>query len=62
MAKIIKTGWFGKKIVIMLVTGNRVKGELIEVADEYLVIDRGGSEMQIMSHAIVAIQSAEAVE
>jgi hypothetical protein len=59
MAKIIKTGWFGKQIRVLLVTGDRVKGELVEVADEYLVIDRAGGEMQIMAHAIVAISGID---
>jgi sRNA-binding regulator protein Hfq len=62
MAKIIKTGWFGQQLRILLITGDRVKGELIEVADEFLVIDRNGTDMQIMAHAIVAISSAEPTE
>ena len=59
MAKIIKTGWFGKQISIWLSTGKKVTGELTEVADEYLVIDRDGSDLQIMAHAIVAITSVD---
>lgn len=62
MAKIIKTGWFGRKITIWLSTGKKVEGELTEVADEYLVIDRNGSEMQVMGHAIVAISGGESGE
>jgi sRNA-binding regulator protein Hfq len=59
MAKIIKTGWFGQQLRILLTTGDRVKGELVEVADEFLVIDRNGTEMQIMAHAIVAVSRVE---
>lgn len=60
MAKIIRNGWFGKQINVLMVTGKQVQGELIEVSDQYLVIERGGTELQIMAHAIVAIAPGSA--
>lgn len=56
MAGLVKTGWFGKQITVLMVNGKSISGELSEVDDDYIVVTRNGSETQIMGHAIVAIR------
>ena len=58
MAAIVKTAWFGRQLNVMLVTGKSVSGELTEVTDAYIVLDRDGTEVQIMAHAIAMIVPA----
>ena len=60
MAAIVKTVWFGKQLNVLLTTGKSVSGELTEVTDAYIILDRGGTEMQVMAHAIVMIVPATA--
>jgi sRNA-binding regulator protein Hfq len=62
MADLIKTGWFGRRINVLMVNGKSATGELSEVTDNYIVITRGGNETQIMGHAIVAIRLASEAE
>ena len=58
MAGLIKTGWFGRQVSVLMVNGKSISGVLSEVGDQYIVVTRGGSDTQIMSHAIVAIRLA----
>ncbi len=58
MPGLVKTGWFGKQINVAMVNGKSLTGELSEVSDLYIVITRGGTEVQIMAHAIIAIRLA----
>lgn len=59
MANVVKTGWFSRRITVLMVTGKSVTGTLDEVTDNYIVLTRDGSEVQVMCHAIVAIRLAE---
>jgi sRNA-binding regulator protein Hfq len=58
MATVIKTEWFGKQISVLMVNGKTVTGELAEVTENYLVLNVGAIQMQIMVHAIIAIRLA----
>ncbi len=58
MAAIVKTVWFGRQLNVLLVTGKSVSGELTEVTDAYIVLDRDGTEVQVMAHAIAMIVPA----
>ncbi len=58
MAAIVKTVWFGRQLNVLLLTGKSVSGELTEVTDTYIVLDRGGTEVQVMAHAIAMIAPA----
>jgi len=58
MAGLVKVGWFGKQVSVLMVNGKSVTGELSEVSDNYIVLTRGGVETQIMGHAIVAVRLA----
>jgi sRNA-binding regulator protein Hfq len=58
MADVVKSGWFGREVSVLMVNGKSITGELSEVCDNFLVLTRGGAEHQIMVHAIVAIRLA----
>ena len=58
MAGLVKIGWFGKQISVLMINGKSITGELSEVGEQYIVITRNGSDTQIMAHAIVAIRPA----
>jgi len=58
MAGLVKIGWFGKQISVLMVNGKSITGELTEVGEQYIVITRNGSDTQIMASAIVAIRAA----
>ncbi len=58
MARMVKTEWFGKQITVMMVNDKSLSGTLSEVTDNYIVIERDGTETQIMCHAIVAVRLA----
>jgi sRNA-binding regulator protein Hfq len=58
MAGLVKTGWFGKQITVLMVNGKSMSGELSEVSEHYIVLTRGTSETQVMARAIVAIRLA----
>ena len=60
MAKVIKEGWFGRSIAVLLSTGKTVQGELTETAENFIVIHtREDVDMQIMTHAMIAVRLAE---
>ena len=59
MANVIKTGWFGRKVTVMLMNGKSTTGELTEVNDNYLVLEgENGNETVVMVHAIIAVKLA----
>jgi sRNA-binding regulator protein Hfq len=58
MANVVKVSWFGTQVSCALVNGKTVTGELSEVSDNYIVLTRGDSEVQIMVHAIVMVVPA----
>ena len=58
MTGIIRTEWFGRQISVLLTTGKTLTGELSEVTDTYLVLDRESGQVQIMGHAVVAVRLA----
>jgi sRNA-binding regulator protein Hfq len=58
MATVIRTEWFGKQVSVLMVNGKTVTGELAEVTENYLVLNVGAVQMQIMVHAIIAIRLA----
>ncbi len=58
MAGVVRTQWFGKQVTILMVNGKSVTGEISETSDQYLVLDVGKSQMQIFTHAIIAIRLA----
>jgi sRNA-binding regulator protein Hfq len=58
MAGLIKTGWFGRQVSVLMVNGKSISGELSEVGEQYIVVTRAGSDTQVMAHAIVAIRLA----
>jgi sRNA-binding regulator protein Hfq len=58
MAGLVKIGWFGRQISVLMVNGKSITGELTEVSEHYVVLTRAGSDTQIMAHAIVAIRLA----
>jgi len=63
MADIVRTGWFGRDISVLMTNGKTASGELTETAENYIVITRkDGVEMQIMAHAIIAIRLSGAEE
>jgi len=59
MAGLVKMGWFGRQISVLMVNGKSITGELTETSEQYIVVARGGAETQIMAHAIVAIRLAD---
>ncbi len=59
MAGLVKIGWFGRQISVLMVNGKSITGELTEVSEHYIVVTRGGSETQVMAHAVVAIRLAD---
>jgi len=58
MAGLVKIGWFGRQVSVLMVNGKSVTGELSEVSEHYIVLTRGNAETQIMAHAMVAIRLA----
>jgi sRNA-binding regulator protein Hfq len=58
MANVVKTSWFGNQISVLTVNGKTITGELTETSDNYVVLSRGDSEVQIMVHAIVMVVPA----
>ncbi|MGD2174297.1 MAG: hypothetical protein PVJ27_02755 [Candidatus Brocadiaceae bacterium] len=58
MASIVKTAWFGRRVSVLMVNDKTVTGTLSEVTDNYLILKRGGSETQVMFHAIIAVRPA----
>ncbi len=60
MANVVKVGWFGKNVSVLMVNGKTLTGELAEVAENYIVLNVGAPpvEMEIMVHAIIAIRLA----
>ena len=58
MAGLVKIGWFGRQVSVLMINGKSITGELSEVGDQYIVVTRAGSDTQIMAHAIVAIRLA----
>ena len=56
---VMKQGWFGRQINVLMTNGKSAVGELTEVADKYIVITTNEVETQIMAHAIVAIRLAD---
>ena len=62
MAGLVKIGWFGKQVSVLMVNGKSITGELSEVAEHYVVITRNGSDTQVMGPAIVAIRLASEKE
>lgn len=60
MAKVVREGWFGRNIAVLLSTGKTVRGELTETADNFIVIHtKEDVDMQIMTHAMIAVRLAE---
>ena len=62
MANVVKISWFGKNVSVLMVNGKTVTGELTEVTDNYIVLNMGGVETEIMVHAIIAIRLATGKE
>ena len=60
MASIIKAGWFGRQVGVVLLNGKKVTGELTEVSDQFIVLNTGKSEVQIMGSAIMLVALAPA--
>jgi sRNA-binding regulator protein Hfq len=58
MANVVKVSWFGNQISVLMINGKTITGELTETSDNYIVVSRGGSEVQIMVHAIVMVVPA----
>ncbi len=56
---IIKPGWFGRNVSVLLTTGKQISGELSEVGQSYLIINTNGSDVQVMVHAIALVRLAE---
>jgi len=60
MADVVKTGWFGRKITVLMVNGKSITGELTHVSDNYIIVQNdAGVETQIMVRAIIAVRLAE---
>ena len=59
MANVVKSGWFGRQVSILLVNGKTISGEVSEVTEHYVVLTRGKSEVQIMGSAIVLATVSE---
>ena len=58
MANVMKADWFGKNVAVLMVNGKTLSGELTEVAEKYIILDVGGTQTQVMVHAIVAVRLA----
>ena len=55
---IIKPSWFGREVSILLSNGKKIRGELSEVGQSYLIINTSNGETQVMVHAIVLLRLA----
>ncbi len=58
MAGVIKSGWFGKRVSVLMANDKSVSGVLSEVTENYIVLTQGGREIQIMCPAIIAVRLA----
>jgi len=56
---LVKVGWFGRQVTVLMVNDKSVSGELTEVSEHYIVVTRGTTDTQIMAHAVVAIRLAD---
>jgi sRNA-binding regulator protein Hfq len=59
MANVVRGGWFGRQVSILLVNGKTISGEVSEVTEHYVVLTREKAEVQIMGSAIVLATAAE---
>ena len=59
VSNVVKTGWFGQRVRVIMLNGKALQGELTEVSDRYIVLDTDGVETQVMVHAIAVIRLAE---
>jgi sRNA-binding regulator protein Hfq len=62
MANVVKVDWFGKNVSVLMINGKTVTGELTEVTDNYVVLNVGAVQMEVMVHAIIAIRLASEKE
>ena len=60
MVNVVKSSWFGRRVKVLLVSGESVAGELTEVSDHYIVLNTEEGELQIMVHSIMTIRAAGA--
>lgn len=58
-SNVVRTGWFGQRVTVVLLNGKALKGELTEVSERYIVLDADGVATQVMVHAIAVIRLAE---
>jgi hypothetical protein len=58
MANVIKTSWFGNRVSVLMVNGKTITGELTETSDNYIVLSRGDTDVQIMVGAIIMVVPA----
>ena len=57
MADVVKRGWFGRQVHVVLSNGKSINGEMTEVTDNYIIVEpEGKNPTQIMVHAIVALR------
>jgi len=60
MGNVLRGGWFGRQVSILLVNGKTVGGEVSEVTDHYIVLTRPGKpDVQVMGTAVVLVTAAE---
>lgn len=59
MGNVVRGGWFGRQVSVLLVNGKTIAGEVTEVTEHYVVLSRSNSEVQIMGSAIVLIAPSE---
>jgi len=59
MGNVVRGGWFGRQVSVLLVNGKTIAGEVTEVTDHYVVLSRKNSEVQIMGSAVVLITPSE---
>jgi len=63
MADVVKRGWFGRKVHVVLMNGKSINGEMTEVTDNYIIIEPEGKKpTQVMVHAIVALRPMDEQE
>jgi sRNA-binding regulator protein Hfq len=62
MADVVKSGWFGRKVNVLLSNGKKVSGELTQVSEHYIVLSSQTGEVQVMTHAIILIRPAGSPE
>ncbi len=59
MANVVKSGWFGRNVSVLLINGKTISGEVTEVTEHYVVLTRGKVEVQVMGSAIVVASAVE---